>query len=416
MALTSLFTAVSGINSFGNALSVTGNNIANVSTVGFKSSKATFADLVTGSLGGAAAGNQIGRGVFTGAILNNFTQGALSTSANGLDLAVDGNGFFLVRDNSGAAFYTRAGQFRVDASGRVVDPSGNFLQGYQANNAGALSGTLSTVTLTNSVSSPQISTAATVAANLNAASTVPSGAFSTTDPTTYNFATSLTVYDSLGASHTTTLYFRKTGAGAWDMHHRLDGLTGTTSGGSAANPVPLTFDSAGALLTPATAPVLNYTAAQVGNNAGALALALTLSSITQFGSPNAVSGVTQNGFAAGSLASTSIDTSGVITGRFTNGQVRTLAQVALSRFPSPDNLSRNGRNLLLETSTSGQPTTTPANTGGVGRVLSGSLELSNVDLGEEFIDMISAQRGFQANSRVITTTDELLQELVNLKR
>jgi flagellar hook protein FlgE len=416
MALTSLFTAVSGISSFGNALSVTGNNIANLSTVGFKSSKATFADLVTGSLGGAGAGNQIGRGVFTGAILNNFTQGALSTSANGLDLAVDGNGFFLVRDNSGAAFYTRAGQFRMDASGRLVDPSGSFLQGYQASNAGALSGTVSTITLTNAVSSPQPSTTAGITANLNAAATVPTGAFSTTDPTTYNFATSLTTYDSLGASHSLTLYFRKTGAGAWDMHHRLDGLTGTTSGGSATNPVALTFDSAGVLLTPATAPVFNYTAAQVGNNAAAMAVTMTLSGITQFGSPNAVSGVTQNGFAAGALASTTIDTSGVITGRFTNGQVRTIAQIALSRFPSPDNLSRNGRNLLLETASSGQPTTTAANTGGVGRVLSGSLELSNVDLGEEFIDMISAQRGFQANSRVITTTDELLQELVNLRR
>lgn len=416
MALTSLFTAVSGIASFGNALSVTGNNIANISTVGFKSSKATFADLVTGSLGGAAAGNQIGRGVFTGAILNNFTQGALTTSANGLDLAVDGNGFFLVRDTSGAAYYTRAGQFRVNASGQVVDPSGNLLQGFQANASGALSGTVSTITLTNSVSSPQTTTTASIGANLNASSTVPSGAFSTSDPTTYNFASSVTAYDSLGASHTMTLYFRKTGAGAWDMHHRLDGLTGTTSGGSATNPVAVTFDSAGALTAPATAPVLNYTAAQVGNNAAAMAVTLTMTGITQFGSPNAVSAVTQNGFAAGSLASTSIDTSGIITGRFTNGQVRTLAQLALSRFPSPDNLVRSGRNLLLESSSSGQPTTTAANTGGVGRVLSGSLELSNVDLGEEFIDMISAQRGFQANSRVITTTDELLQELVNLRR
>jgi flagellar hook protein FlgE len=414
MGLTSLFAAVSGLNAFGNALSVTGNNIANLSTVGYKSQKATFSDLVTSSLGGSSGSNQIGRGVFTGAVLSQYTQGSLSTSGNGLDMAVDGNGFFRVRNSDNAVFYTRAGQFRVDKDGKVVDPNGNFLQGYQANTSGVISGTLSDITLSNAISSPQATSTASVVANLNASATAPSSAFSDSDPSTYNFSTSLTVYDSLGSSHTLNLYFRKTASSSWQMYHRLDGTTGTTDG--AAQPTTLTFNSSGAMTSPAAALDIDYTAAQVGNGAAASSIALTITSITQFGAPNSVSAITQNGFASGSIAGTSIDTSGVITGRFTNGQVRTLAQVALSRFTNPDGLSRSGKNLLAETNASGQPTTSAPNTGGTGRVLSGSLELSNVDLGEEFIDMISAQRGFQANSRVITTTDDLLQELVNLRR
>ncbi len=415
MGLTSLFAAVSGLNAFGNALSVTGNNIANLSTVGYKSQKATFSDLVTSSLGGSSGANQIGRGVFTGAVLSQYTQGSISTSGNGLDMAVDGNGFFRIRDNNNAIFYTRAGQFRVDKDGKIVDPNGNFLQGYQANNTGVLSGTLSDLTLSNAISSPQATTTARVSANLNASATVP-GAFVASDPSTYNFATSITVYDSLGSSHTLNLYFRKTASNTWEMHHRLDGTatTGTTDGG--AQPTAITFNASGAMTAPAAALTIGYTAGQVGNGAAASSIALTITSITQFGAPSAVSEITQNGFASGSIAGTSIDTSGVVTGRFTNGQVRTLAQIALSRFTNADGLSRTGKNLLAETNASGQPTTSAPNTGGTGRVLAGSLELSNVDLGEEFIDMISAQRGFQANSRVITTTDDLLQELVNLRR
>lgn len=416
MGLTSLFAAVSGLNAFGNALSVTGNNIANLSTIGYKSQKATFSDLVTSSLGGSSGSNQIGRGVFTGAVLSQYTQGSLSTSGNGLDMAVDGNGFFRVRNNDNAIFYTRAGQFRVDKDGKIVDPNGNFLQGYQANTSGVISGTLSDITLSNAISAPQATDEAEVVANLNASSTAPSTTFSASDPDTFNFSTSLTVYDSLGNSHSLNLYFRKTASSTWVMYHRLDGTStaGTTDG--AAQPTTLTFNTAGAMTSPAAALDIDYTAAQVGNGAAAMSIALTITDITQFGAPNSVSEITQNGFASGSIAGTSIDTSGVITGRFTNGQVRTLAQVALSRFTNPDGLSRSGKNLLAETNASGQPTTSAPNTGGTGRVLSGSLELSNVDLGEEFIDMISAQRGFQANSRVITTTDDLLQELVNLRR
>ena len=407
MGLTSLFAAVSGLNAFGNALSVTGNNIANLSTVGYKSSKASFSDLVTSSLGGSSGSNQIGRGVFTGAILNQYTQGSLSTSGNGLDMAVDGNGFFRVRNTDNAIFYTRAGQFRLDKDGKVVDPNGNFLQGFQANTSGVISGSLSDITLSNAISSPQATSTATVTANLNAASTAPTGAFSTSDPATYNFSTSLTVYDSLGSSHTLNFYFVKTStARNWDLHYTLDS-------GSATQLTDLDFSTAGALTSGGSQTI---TPTISGGAATPQSITVSFASMTQFGAPNSVSAIAQNGFASGSIAGTSIDTSGVVTGRFTNGQVRTLAQVALSRFTNPDGLNRSGKNLLAETNSSGQATTSAPNSGGTGRILSGSLELSNVDLGEEFIDMISAQRGFQANSRVITTTDDLLQELVNLRR
>ena len=207
--LTTMFSAVSGLNTYGNAMSVIGNNIANVGTVGFKSSHASFADLVSASLGGGSSVGQVGLGVFLNDVQTSFTQGSLSNTGNTLDLAIDGNGFFELRDNAGAVTYSRAGQFEVNNLGEIVDPSGRFLQGYQATATGVVLGTVGNITLSTATVAPQATSTATVEANLNSAATVPAAAFDVTDATTYNFSNGMTVYDSLGAQHQLRLYYVK---------------------------------------------------------------------------------------------------------------------------------------------------------------------------------------------------------------
>lgn len=396
--LSSLYTGASGLTSFGNALSVIGNNIANTNTVGYKSSRPVFADLVA---------DQLGAGVFVSSVEGNFKQGTPSTTGNALDLAIEGNGFFQVNSSSGLSFYTRAGQFHQDADGNVVDSNGYFLQGYQADASGEIGGTLGNINVANTSSAPKTTTTGTIQANLNAADSVPTQAFSVTNPATYNFSTNLTFYDSLGSSHSAGFYFVKTAtAGTWNLYSQVDG-------GAATAATDLVFGANGALTSGGTQ---NLSLPIAGGATTPQPVTFDFTGMTQYGAPSAVIAQSQNGYAAGSLQRIAIDTDGVVTGSFTNGQSRELAQVALNLFASPVGLTRSGQNLFAQSPDSGAPVTGKPNSGGAGAVRSGSLELSNVDLGEEFVSMISAQRGFQANSRVITTADELLNELVNLKR
>lgn len=575
--LSSLFAGVSGLNANGTALSVIGNNIANLSTVGFKGSKATFADLISSSISGGSGSVQTGIGVALTSVQGNFSQGSLATSSNVLDLAIDGNGFFIVRDAQNATFYSRAGLFRLDRNNNVVDPTGFKLQGFLADATGTITGTIGDVALPSTTASPRATTTAFVAANLNSATalsgvrgnivasaasttttaagnnsfninlngdgvrtitvangltgsalatavqnavralvpndpfkaaayagftasvnasnifTFASGLTGTTNnsttgtgtvvvtanggdtlganlnmlaptstagtdflisdpPATSNFSTSMTVFDSLGNSHLLTTYFTKVGANSWNYntvaatsdvvtanYHSsnidtslgivrvgsgtltfgTDGTldrestvirydTGTAAGTSGTVPGQLQIDFNGA--TPDQLLAMNF-GSSVTTDGGS-----GLDGTTQFGSTSAIVQQTQDGFAAGSLQAFSVDANGIINGRFSNGQLRALAQVVLARFPDPIGLTRTGKNTFAQSGNSGQPVTGTPDSAGLGRVLSNSLELSNVDLGESFIDMIAAQRGFQANSRVITTSDEILQELVNLKR
>ena len=449
--LSSLFTGVSGLNANGNALSVVGNNIANLSTIGFKSSRSVFADLVSSSLGGAGGAIQTGLGVALNGVQGNFSQGSLSTTSNALDLAIDGNGFFILRDTAGATFYSRAGQFHLDAQNRIVDPSGFFLQGYQVNTSGMLTASISGVTLPTTTAPPNPTTTVDIGANLNSQSTT--GTFSLLDPAgTAQFSTSLTVYDSVGNSHLLTTYFTKTAANTWT--YNVAGSTNeiVTANYDASNinaslgivrlaSGTLTFTTSGALDTESV--VTSYDDGTPGGAAGTTvgqaqidfvgatpnqAIAFNFGTsvttdggagfdlTTQFGAASGLVQQSQNGFGAGTLQTFSVETNGTVNGRFSNGQVRPLAQLALARFPDPLGLVRTGKNTFAESGTSGQPLVGAATSAGLGRVLANTLELSNVDLGESFIDMIAAQRGFQANSRVITTSDEVLQELVNLKR
>jgi flagellar hook protein FlgE len=400
-----MFTAVSGLNAYGNALAVIGNNVANVGTVGFKSSRAAFAELVSASL---ASGNlQVGLGVHLNAVQGNFTQGSLNTTGNTLDLAVDGDGFFQLENTSGAIFYSRAGQFQVDQLGQVTDPSGALLQGYQATASGVITGAIGNITLASTNSAPQPTTVSMIKANLDASATVPTPAFSIADPTSYNFSTSQTIYDSLGSAHDVTFYFVKTAtANTWNLYRQIDG-------GAATAATNLVFTSAGALSTGGS-QALSFAIA--GGAATPQTVTVDFTNMSQFGARSAVLDKTQDGYASGSLQRVTVDTEGQVVAQFTNGQTRTLAQVVLNRFANPQGLVRSGDNLFIASNGSGSPVVGAPGNNGLGRVVSGALEQSNVDLGKEFVDMIVTQRAFQANSRAITTSDEMLQELVNLKR
>ncbi|MBI3392165.1 MAG: flagellar hook protein FlgE [Nitrospirae bacterium] len=405
--LTSLFSGVSGLNANGSALSVVGDNIANSNTVGYKSSTVAFSDILSQTIGGGASGGgQIGRGVNLSAVTPQFTQGSFETTDSVLDMGIDGNGFFLVKDTTGT-FYTRAGQFRTDKDGYIVTPEGAKLQGYTVSSTGSLTGSIGDLQLSTTSTAPVATSTATITANLDAAASVPVGAFSVSNPDTYNFSTSLTIYDSLGSDHTVTFYYVKTAtARDWDMYYQIDG-------GAAAAGTDLVFATDGSLSTGGS-QALSLTIA--GGAATPQTVTFDFSGFTQYGAPSATTYLTQNGSSSGSLSSISIGQDGIITGLFSNGQTETLGQVALATFQSPVYLTKMGKNLYAESSDSGQPIVSTPMTGGKGRVLSNSLELSNTDLAAEFVKMITFQRGFQANSRIITTTDELLNELVNLKR
>jgi len=433
--LSSLYTAISGITAFGESIAVTGNNLANVSTTGFKSSRATFGDLVKASLGGVQADREVGTGVFLTSVEAVFTQGSLQPTDVGTDISIGGDGFFVVQDTNGQTAYTRAGNFRPNDSGELVDPSGFVLQGFQADASGNITGATGAINLLSTSASPLATTQADL--NVTLDSTVSTTTFAIADPTgTSNFSTSMQIYDSLGVGHLVTTFFSKTAtANQWDFNviASASGVVVAAPSGELNDIIAsgtLDFTTDGALDDEGTTTYFNAGATGI-DFTGATANQITVfdfgTSITgesgsgidgtrQFGTESSVQSQSQNGFAAGSLLGITIEEDGIISGQFSNGRIQALGQLQLARFNDSSGLRSIGNNAFVETLQSGAPTTGTPNTSGLGRALSGTLELSNVDIGKEFIDMITAQRAFQANSRVITTTDEMLLELVNLKR
>ena len=431
--LTSLFTGVSGMNANGMSLSVIGDNIANMNTIGFKSSRVSFGDVLSQSLGGASGSSQIGRGVLVRSVDPTFTQGSFESTANGLDMAIDGDGFFIVNDSS-SRYYTRAGQFSLDKEGNIVNPDNLVMQGYLADINGNISGTLGDLTIGSAQSPANATTTADVAVNLDAAATVPAAAFTLdgngdgtdNDPANFNGSSTITVYDSQGGAHEVSLYYEKTAANAWTVHfiHEDPADANLLVEAGTQN---LTFDVNGALVDDNSGTAIDFTFGATvlapqpvtfdfGTGTGETPAGTGLDGSSQFAADFSVARLSQNGYGAGFLKSVAVSEDGVITGIFTNGQTRQIGQIALAKFVAPTELTKAGRNLFAESYDSGQPIVGSAGTSGLGRTLSNALELSNVDLAEEFVRMITAQRGFQANSRVITTTDEMISELVNLKR
>jgi len=424
--LTSLFTAVSGMDANGESLSVIGDNIANENTIGFKSSVVTFGDVLSQSMSGGSGTSQIGRGVEMTSVSPVFTQGSFQTSSNGLDLAIDGNGFFMVNDpGTNARSYTRAGQFSLDKNGNVVNPDGLTLQGYLADATGNITGTIGDLTVA-AVQNPAVATTtANVTANVDssdaaaAAWTFVGGTTTPPSSSQYNSTTTVTVYDSQGGAHPVNVFFAKTANNAWTAHYVYTDSTGVYR--EAATTQNLTFNTSGALAADNDAPTTFVWGGGVANGAITFDYGTSiaeggtgLDGTTQYNSPFSILNLTQNGYAAGALKNIQVGQDGTITGVFTNGQTRAVGQVALANFIAPTQLTKLGRNLYAESFQSGQPVIGAPNTSGLGKIDSNSLELSNVDLASEFVKMIAAQRGFEANSKVITTSDALLQTLTNL--
>ena len=425
--MTALSSGTTGLESSSLDLSVVGDNIANANTVGFKAGRAAFEDELNQSVIGGAG--QIGLGSRVEAVQTMITQGALTSTGVATDLALQGGGYFVLhgQHNGGAGtFYSRAGQFTVDSNGYLVNLEGLRVQGFPAGPSGVLSGAPGDLLIGTASAQPNPTSNVTVKANLQADAAVPASPWDPANPTqTSNFSTSMTVYDSLGASHAVQVFFCKTGTGAWDWHAMTDGagLNGGTpgtlteiAGGS------LAFDSNGALTTVtqsssfnplgATSPQpLNF---NFGDPTGAGGTGLA--GVTQFATPSASTFIGQDGFGSGQLSSIKIDNQGVVTGVFTNGQTRALGQVAVASFSAPDQLDRAGGNLYAETPGAGQPVLGGAGSGGRGSIVSGALEQSNVDLADQFVQLIAAQRNFEANSKTITTADQLLSELIAMKR
>lgn len=548
----SLYTGISGLNANMSNLSVIGNNISNVNTIGFKGSRVTFGDVLSQTLTGGSGTNQVGLGAAMGSIQKVFNQGAFETTGNSLDLAINGEGFYMVTDPTlNATYYTRAGQFSTDKDGYIVNPEGLRLQGYMANTAGTLQNTVADLQLSTQIITPSATANAVLEANLDsnapitgftfttgtndqitfdigggpvtaslitdgglvagssatggevaaaiksalqtqngnndtytvtyddqtgiftiandtgnaapvtidwgassaadllgyagavtapiavgaddsAATKVAGGAFDLNSAgDTSNFSTPVTVYDSLGNDHVITLYFRKDSLGAtgntWEWYGVVDASESSSGATEIQAQGTVTFNTSGSLYTESavTYPTggFNFTGGALQNQIISFDFGTSITQggtgadgTTQYGTASGVSVLTQDGYSSGTLQRVSIDQDGVVKGIFSNGNDLTLGQVLLADFASPTGLASAGMNLYQETYDSGQALIGGPGTAGRGLVQSSTLELSNVDIAREFVNMITAQRGFQANSKIITTTDELLQELVNLKR
>ncbi len=510
----SLFSGVSGLSTHGDAMSVIGDNIANVSTIGFKSSRTTFQDVLSQSVATASGSAQIGRGTAMSDVDTLFQQGSFETTSNATDLAIGGNGFFMVSpQGSGTTYYTRAGQFRFDQDGFFTNPSGNVVQGWQLDDNGNDIGTIGDMRLSDFTSPPQQTAELEVITNLDTTDTSHSvSLFGAWDATAaqpiadgnYGYQTAIRVFDSLGNSHDLTVYFDRaseeaapgpyneydinTGAAGnldntWeymvcsnpadDLRADFAGqaeqgilMRGTmsfnSSTGDLASFTSFVYDDASALATgvandptdagnwvqapfsPEGYPEMNaeFVAgvpqsinlqmglrSQTGvwgganNVAGVNGGVLPTSSwepqaliSTQYASSSTTIYQTQDGYGTGFLETISVDTDGVMVGNYSNGQILNLFRVALAKFNNEQALNKVGGNLWSATRNSGAPITGHPGENGLGRISPNSLEQSNVDMSKEMVSMITIQRGFQANSRIITTTDTMLQELINLKR
>lgn len=414
----SLFAGVSGLKNHQTRMDVIGNNIANVNTTGFKASRVNFQDILSQTLQGAssAQGNlggtnpmQIGLGMGVASIDTLFTDGSIQSTGKQTDLSIQGDGFFIVSDNGGTnQYYTRAGNFDFDAAGNYVLPgTGLKVMGYDVDTTGKID-TSKLVPLkvddTKKTMAPKATSNLTFTKNLSADATAYSAGPPVVDATTVSGQ--MTVYGTNSTEHTITATFTKTTAG-WDLTAKDE--TGATVGTT----VNLTFDSNGKLTSPTTSPTWTYTPTTGGS--GPLTLKLSLSDLTQYGGESTLK-ADADGYEQGALTKTTISATGMITGVYDNGQTQDLGQVALAGFTNPAGLDKEGDTLFMKSSNSGNVFIGIPGSGGLGSTTAGSLEMSNVDLAQQFSDMIITQRGFQANSKIITTTDEMLEQLANLKR
>jgi flagellar hook protein FlgE len=401
---------LSGLNAASKTLEVIGNNVSNANTVGFKQSRAEFADVYANSLTGGGA-SQIGIGTKLANVSQQYTQGNITSTSNTLDIAINGGGFFRM-SNNGAVTYSRNGQFQMDKFGYIVDAENKRLTGYTADANGVLStGAPSEININTADLQPSASTEYKGVVNLDSRKTaLPAAGFDPSDPTTYHNSTAVTVFDSLGNEHTVQNFFVKTAPGTWSVFSTADGISTPALPAATAT---MTFSGTGVAPTiaPAT-PTVNFVPT---TGANAVALTMDFAGSTQFGSNFSINSLSQDGFTSGRLASFNTGKDGTVVGRYTNGQSKTLGQVVLANFVNPNGLQSLGGNAWVESADSGVPLIGTPNTGSMGVLQSSAVEDSNVDLTAELVNMITAQRVYQANAQTIKTQDQVLQTLVNLR-
>lgn len=418
MGLSSAFyTAISGLQGNSQAMTVTGNNIANSNTVGFKSSSTVFSDLLSANIASSSGNSQVGRGTQVQTVQTCFSQGGFQSTSSSTDLAIQGSGFFIVSDPLNATnLYTRNGNFSFDDNGYLVTADGLRVQGSTYNADGVLaSGNLSDirVDLVSQIEAHATENV-TLQTNLDAYSDILGGFDITAPQDTSNYATTTTIYDSLGTAHLLTCYFAKTADQQWEWHLTVDGgdLSGGTAGvaqeiGSGA----LVFDANGNLSGVSTAAIAAVT---WGNGSASQALTYAFDT-TQFDSDSTVFSQDQDGYPSGEVTDVTIAADGTVSAVYSNGETIPVAMISLATFINPDGLNAVGGSLFAATSKSGTPTIGYPGAS-QGTLITQALELSNVDLATEFVDLITIQNGYSANSRVITTIDDMMKELINLKR
>ena len=423
-----MYSGVSGLNTNSQVMSVIGNNLANTNTLGFKGSRSVFSDLLSSSVFGSGGSSQVGRGVGLSIVDNIFSQGTFETTSTDTDVAIEGDGFFVLKEEGNdTTYYSRAGAFRFNEDGYLVNPEGFRVQGKlfdTVNNTELLPADPTNIQVANvGLIEANPTSELTFTTNLDEKSVEIGGTAADIDPTddtTYNYSASSQIFDSLGESHLITVYWSMTNDATndWAAAYTIDNDTANPI----AYPSSLHFNSIGKLdqngdgvadTTPATATI-TIPAATWGNGAAASVIDLAFD-CTQYDSESIVIGQQQNGYSAGELTNVAINGEGVVVASYSNGRQVNIAQLVLAKFQNPGGLKLAGANRY----------TAPAEVGSIrtglpgpelGKVFTNSLEQSNVDMGQEFVKMITTQRGFQANSKIITTVDEMLTELINLKR
>lgn len=421
----SFTTALSGLNAAANNLSVTGNNIANANTTGFKKSRSEFVDVYASSIGGVSK-TQPGSGVRVSEVAQQFNQGNLDFTDNSLDLAVSGEGFFTLAANTAdlnSLTYSRNGAFRVNKDGLVTNTQGQALLAYAPNGKtvadGFSQGVLKTVSLNVGAGLPTATTNVDMKVNLDSKAPVPvSTTFSPTDPSSYYKQTSATVFDSLGVEHKLTSYFVPHDVTpptrVWDVHNYMtdDPLAPVSMDGT--GPGTMTFDSTGKLIDPANGQAV-LAPFVTGTSAANIQITANYFGSTQLSASFSVDALKQDGLAAGRLTGISVDKEGIIFARFSNGGSTPLGKVAMTRFSNPQGLSKLGDTNWAQSADSGEPIPGEAGTGNFGLINAGALEQSNVDLSAQLVNLIVAQQAYQANAQTITTQNSIVQTILNIR-
>jgi len=432
-------TSLSGLDAASTDLSVIGNNIANASTNGFKESRAEFVDVFATTFSGVSSSTP-GSGVRVASVSQQFAQGNVEFTSSNLDLAINGEGLFIL-DDDGSSAYTRAGAFSTDRDGYVVDSSGRQLQVFSPNDNGTFNtGSLTSLQLVTSDALPQTTSNITAVLNLDATQAKPdTPTFSKDIADSFNHSTSTTVFDSLGNGFPATMYYVASDptANEWQVHTYVNDEKITPVGlGLDVNNVQLgsndedkfftiNFNSLGTFdditpngITPGTLsdnPRISFLGLDMGNDSVEIELTFDYGDTTQFGGDFAVNSLSQDGFASGRLSGLDIDQTGVVFARFTNGQSTQLGAIALASFPNSQGLRQLGGTSWAETFASGDRVLGAPGTAGLGGIQSGALEASNVDIAKQLVSLITSQRNFQANAQAITTQNEIQQAIINIR-